>query len=196
MILGTSPPTTITLNIPLVSGYMKGRGVGGVDLWTLGPYRGKQEAREPDAGCAGRMGRILRPRCARATTGRVRAIPAPWSTEILAASPSGDVLDVGCGTGISTRLFIAAGANVLGVEVDARMAELARQGGLAGGGGAVRGLGPGGTDVRRSGGGTGLALGRCGRRRGQGGGRAPAGRPRRALLERLSAFARGGAGFR
>jgi SAM-dependent methyltransferase len=49
---------------------------------------------------------------------------------IVAASPGPDVLDVGCGTGISTRQFQAAGCRVLGVEVDARMADLARRRGL------------------------------------------------------------------
>ncbi len=37
------------------------------------------------------------------------------------------MLDVGCGTGISSRLFQAAGCEVLGVDPDARMAEVARQ---------------------------------------------------------------------
>jgi enoyl-CoA hydratase/carnithine racemase len=32
---------------------------------------------------------------------------------IIAASPGRDVLDVGCGTGISARLFAAAGCRVL-----------------------------------------------------------------------------------
>jgi SAM-dependent methyltransferase len=41
-----------------------------------------------------------------------------------------DVLDVGCGTGIAARLFQAVGCRVLGVDPDARMAELARQTGL------------------------------------------------------------------
>ncbi|WP_028922513.1 class I SAM-dependent methyltransferase [Pseudonocardia acaciae] len=49
---------------------------------------------------------------------------------IVAASPVPDVLDVGCGTGISSRQFQAAGARVLGVEVDARMAGYARARGL------------------------------------------------------------------
>jgi SAM-dependent methyltransferase len=40
------------------------------------------------------------------------------------------VLDVGIGTGISARPFCAAGCRVLGVEVDARMAEFARRGGI------------------------------------------------------------------
>ncbi|MFI0975487.1 class I SAM-dependent methyltransferase [Streptomyces sp. NPDC021093] len=41
------------------------------------------------------------------------------------------VLDVGCGTGIAARQFEAAGCRVLGVDPDARMAELARHRGLA-----------------------------------------------------------------
>jgi SAM-dependent methyltransferase len=53
---------------------------------------------------------------------------------ILAARPgadvAADVLDVGCGTGISSRLFRAAGCKVLGIDPDTRMADLARQSGL------------------------------------------------------------------
>jgi len=49
---------------------------------------------------------------------------------IVATSPGPDVLDVGCGTGIATRQFQAADCRVLGVDVDARMAEWARQRGL------------------------------------------------------------------
>lgn len=41
-----------------------------------------------------------------------------------------DVLSVGCGTGIDARQFQAAGAHVLGVEPDARMAAFARDRGL------------------------------------------------------------------
>jgi SAM-dependent methyltransferase len=55
--------------------------------------------------------------------------PADLVERIIAASPGRDVLDVGCGTGISARLFQAAGCRVLGVDPDPRMAELARQGG-------------------------------------------------------------------
>jgi SAM-dependent methyltransferase len=55
--------------------------------------------------------------------------PADLVERIVAASPGREVLDVGCGTGISARLFQAAGCRVLGVEPDPRMAELARQGG-------------------------------------------------------------------
>jgi SAM-dependent methyltransferase len=49
---------------------------------------------------------------------------------IVAASPGPDVLDVGCGTGIATRQFIAAGCRVLGIDPDVRMAELARDRGV------------------------------------------------------------------
>ena len=41
-----------------------------------------------------------------------------------------EILDVGCGTGIAARQFQAAGATVLGVEPDARMAEFARHSGV------------------------------------------------------------------
>ncbi|MFE0102312.1 class I SAM-dependent methyltransferase [Streptomyces sp. NPDC059009] len=40
------------------------------------------------------------------------------------------LLDVGCGTGIAARQLQAAGARVLGVDVDARMAAFARERGL------------------------------------------------------------------
>jgi SAM-dependent methyltransferase len=41
-----------------------------------------------------------------------------------------DVLDVGCGTGKAARAFAAAGCRVLGVEVDERMAAVARASGV------------------------------------------------------------------
>jgi SAM-dependent methyltransferase len=56
--------------------------------------------------------------------------PQAMVDRIVAASPGRHVLDVGCGTGISARQFQAAGCTVLGVDVDARMAGLARQSGL------------------------------------------------------------------
>ncbi|GAB7035728.1 class I SAM-dependent methyltransferase [Streptomyces platensis subsp. malvinus] len=56
--------------------------------------------------------------------------PRTMVDRIVAASPGPDVLDVGCGTGIVARQFAAAGSRVLGVDVDARMADLARQRGL------------------------------------------------------------------
>ncbi|MEV4262255.1 class I SAM-dependent methyltransferase [Kribbella sp. NPDC049584] len=47
--------------------------------------------------------------------------------EAVVASSSGPaLLDVGCGTGIAARQFQAAGCQVLGVEVDERMAAFAR----------------------------------------------------------------------
>jgi SAM-dependent methyltransferase len=49
---------------------------------------------------------------------------------IVAASPGRDVLDVGCGTGIEARQFQAAGCTVVGVDPDARMAEIARRSGV------------------------------------------------------------------
>ncbi|MDG4533916.1 class I SAM-dependent methyltransferase [Streptomyces sp. AV19] len=49
---------------------------------------------------------------------------------IVAGSPGPDVLDVGCGTGIASRQFRAAGCRVLGVDADARMAGFARRDGL------------------------------------------------------------------
>ena len=57
--------------------------------------------------------------------------PAELVRRIVAASPGRDLLDVGCGTGISARLFADAGCRVLGVEPDPRMAALARSAGLA-----------------------------------------------------------------
>src|ERR1044072_4243974 len=44
---------------------------------------------------------------------------------VVSGSPGPDLLDVGCGTGIAARQFQAAGCRVLGVEPDARMAEVA-----------------------------------------------------------------------
>ncbi len=56
--------------------------------------------------------------------------PAALVEQIVAASPGPGVLDVGCGTGIAARQFQAAGCRVLGVDPDARMADLARQSGV------------------------------------------------------------------
>jgi SAM-dependent methyltransferase len=55
--------------------------------------------------------------------------PADLIERIVAASPGRDVLDAGCGTGISARLLEAAGCRVLGVDPDPRMADLARAAG-------------------------------------------------------------------
>jgi SAM-dependent methyltransferase len=56
--------------------------------------------------------------------------PDAMAQAILAGTPGLDVLDVGIGTGISALAFRAAGCHVLGVEVDERMAALARQNGF------------------------------------------------------------------
>jgi SAM-dependent methyltransferase len=59
--------------------------------------------------------------------------PGALVNRIVAAGPGlevHDVLDVGCGTGIAARQFQAAGCRVVGVEPDARMAQLARQFGV------------------------------------------------------------------
>lgn len=56
--------------------------------------------------------------------------PGALVDHIVAACPGPRVVDVGCGTGIAARLFQAAGCQVLGVDPDARMADLARQSGL------------------------------------------------------------------
>ena len=57
--------------------------------------------------------------------------PGPWWTGSSPPAPGpGLCLDVGCGTGIAARQFQAAGCRVLGVDPDARMAELARRRGL------------------------------------------------------------------
>jgi SAM-dependent methyltransferase len=54
------------------------------------------------------------------------AYPDALVARIVAGSPGPEVLDVGCGTGIAGRQFRAACCAVLGVEPDARMAEVAR----------------------------------------------------------------------
>lgn len=56
--------------------------------------------------------------------------PQALADTILAGLPGRRVLDVGIGTGLSALPFRRAGADVLGVEVDARMAELARSRGF------------------------------------------------------------------
>jgi SAM-dependent methyltransferase len=56
--------------------------------------------------------------------------PQALVDRIVAASPGPDVLDVGIGTGIAARQFQAAGCQVLGVDVDARMAGVARKYGI------------------------------------------------------------------
>jgi SAM-dependent methyltransferase len=56
--------------------------------------------------------------------------PQALVDRVVAASPGPDVLDVGIGTGIAARQFQAAGCRVLGVDVDARMADVARKYGI------------------------------------------------------------------
>jgi len=56
--------------------------------------------------------------------------PRALIERIVTASPGPDVVDVGCGTGIAARQFQAAGCRVVGVEVDERMADVARRHGL------------------------------------------------------------------
>ena len=57
--------------------------------------------------------------------------PRAVIAELLGPAPTGlDVLDVGCGTGIASRQMAEQGANVLGVEVAPRMAEIARDHGI------------------------------------------------------------------
>jgi SAM-dependent methyltransferase len=56
--------------------------------------------------------------------------PDALVARIIAGSPGPDVLDVGCGTGIAGRQFQAGGCSVLGIEPDARMADVARARGL------------------------------------------------------------------
>jgi SAM-dependent methyltransferase len=48
----------------------------------------------------------------------------------LAALGSGAVLDVGCGTGKAARLLAERGLNVLGIEIDPKMAAVARRHGI------------------------------------------------------------------
>jgi SAM-dependent methyltransferase len=56
--------------------------------------------------------------------------PAAMIDDLVSTDPH-DVLDVGCGTGIASRLFAARGCRVLGVELDPRMAEVATGHGLS-----------------------------------------------------------------
>ncbi|WP_406835968.1 class I SAM-dependent methyltransferase [Streptomyces sp. AHU1] len=53
--------------------------------------------------------------------------PQALVERIVSGSPGPDVLDLGCGTGIASRQFQAAGCTVLGVDPDARMARTARR---------------------------------------------------------------------
>lgn len=61
---------------------------------------------------------------------RARPTYPPALIDALLADGGRTVLDVGCGTGIASALFAARGCAVTGVEVDERMAEIARGKGL------------------------------------------------------------------
>jgi SAM-dependent methyltransferase len=61
---------------------------------------------------------------------RVRPQYPPALIDALMADEPPSVLDVGCGTGIVSRLFLARGCEVLGLEPDPRMADVARQSGV------------------------------------------------------------------
>ncbi|TNC21431.1 class I SAM-dependent methyltransferase [Amycolatopsis alkalitolerans] len=56
--------------------------------------------------------------------------PDELVNRIVAAAPGRGFLDVGCGTGIVSRQFQAAGCTVLGVDPDSRMAGFARRIGI------------------------------------------------------------------
>ena len=56
--------------------------------------------------------------------------PETLVARIIASSPGTEILDVGCGTGIASRQFEAAGCRICGVEPDARMAAFARSRGV------------------------------------------------------------------
>ncbi len=62
---------------------------------------------------------------------RARPSYPPALIDALLADEPRAVLDIACGTGIAGALFAARGCEVLGVELDARMAELARSRGLS-----------------------------------------------------------------
>ncbi|WP_410791962.1 class I SAM-dependent methyltransferase [Kribbella sp. C-35] len=56
--------------------------------------------------------------------------PSALIEAVVGSAPGRDFLDVGCGTGILSRQLQAAGCQVLGVDVDDRMAAYARSTGV------------------------------------------------------------------
>jgi SAM-dependent methyltransferase len=61
---------------------------------------------------------------------RVRPPYPDEMIDVLVRDGPQTVLDVGCGTGIASRLFLARGCDVLGLEPDPRMAAVARRRGV------------------------------------------------------------------
>lgn len=57
--------------------------------------------------------------------------PAAAVDAVIGAGDFGRVLDVGCGTGIASQLFLDRGCEVVGVEPDERMAAVARRRGVS-----------------------------------------------------------------
>ncbi|MGW5691497.1 class I SAM-dependent methyltransferase [Streptomyces asiaticus] len=73
-----------------------------------------------------------RPRYPQAMVDRIATgSPGPGVLDASGVRDVPDILDVGCGTGIAARQFQQAGRTVLGVEPDARMADVARRLGTA-----------------------------------------------------------------
>ncbi|MGW4075523.1 class I SAM-dependent methyltransferase [Streptomyces asiaticus] len=73
-----------------------------------------------------------RPRYPQAMVDRIATgSPGPHVLDAPGVRDVPDILDVGCGTGIAARQFQQAGRTVLGVEPDARMADVARRLGTA-----------------------------------------------------------------
>ena len=99
------------------------------------PFGGREshQAREIAESFGSDPGRYdrARPRYPGALVDRIVAgLPGPDGPDGQHGPDGPDVLDVGCGTGIVARQFRAAGCRVLGVDPDARMADLARRHGL------------------------------------------------------------------